>query len=53
MLEKLLIFQEGTFWAWKKKPLLFREMEFPFIFQDGTCKAEKSNISYISGNGIF
>ena len=49
--------QEWTFQAQKtkktlsKKIVIFQEMERFLIVQEGTCKAWKTEISYISGNG--
>ena len=64
--KKLIIFQEGTFGARKIKkthsenflaPILKNFYTFPknknLIFQEGTCKVWKTNISCIFGNGPF
>ena len=50
-------FWEKTFRAWKikklilKKFLIFQEMKLSLISQEGICKAWKTKIYYISGNG--
>ena len=37
----------------KSKTFLVFFLKIIFIFQEGTCKARKTNIAYISGNGAL
>ena len=53
ILKKFLIFWEIELSSTKLKDILLFFLKKAALFQEGTCKAWKTKISYTSGNGIF